>query len=157
MLAFNIRKLFIVLFTSYIAASCTTVDLYMESVSIPGHRWKGSFMPEFTFSIKDTASEYKLYFVIRHNEKYNYNNLWINLYSQPPGDTLRKVQYELQLATDEKGWLGTGMGDIYEHWIPLTENVTLKSGEYRFRIEHIMREDPLENVINVGLRVEKKD
>jgi gliding motility-associated lipoprotein GldH len=56
----------------------------------------------------------RFFFVIRHTEKYNYNNIWINLYSQPPGDTLHKAPYELQLATNEKGWLGTGMDDIYE-------------------------------------------
>jgi len=142
--------------TPVFIVSCTTTDLYEKTVSIPGHRWKADFIPEFTFNIKDTAAEYQLYFIIRHNEKYNYKNIWIALYYQPPGDTLHKESIELQLATDQKGWLGTGMGDIYEHRIPLLDRVSLKNGNYHFRIEQIMREDPLENVLNVGLRAEKK-
>ena len=30
-----------------------------------------------------------------------------------------KQLYEFQLATNEKGWLATGMDDIYEHRIKL--------------------------------------
>lgn len=139
-----------------IVASCTTIDLYEKNVVIPKHRWSSSFKPEFTFSITDTTASYQVFFVIRHTEKYNFNNIWINLYSQPPGDTMHKAKYELKLATNEKGWLGTGMDDIYEHRIPLTDPQALKAGTYKFKIEQIMREDPLENVLNAGIRVEKK-
>ncbi len=96
---------------------------------------------------------YQLFFVVRHTEKYNFNNIWINLYSQPPGDTLHKARYELQLATNEKGWLGTGMDDIYEHRIALTNPQPFKAGTYKFIIEQVMREDPLQHVLNGGIRV----
>lgn len=153
----QIKRLILLLVpcTLYLA-SCTTVDLYEKNVAISGQAWESSYMPEFTFTIKDTIASYQVFFVIRHNEKYNYNNIWINLYSQPPGDTLHKAPFELQLATNEKGWLASGMDDIYEHRIKLTEAVKLKAGSYTFRLENIMREDPLMNVLNVGLRVEKK-
>ncbi|NJO24548.1 MAG: gliding motility lipoprotein GldH [Bacteroidia bacterium] len=140
-----------------ILCGCSTADLYEKSISIPRHQWKSDFTPEFIFDIKDTTAGYQLFFIIRHTEKYNYKNIWVNFYYQPPGDTAYKEMKELQLATDKSGWLGTGMGDIYEHRILLTENIKLKAGEYHFRLEHIMREDPLENVLNVGLRVEKKN
>jgi gliding motility-associated lipoprotein GldH len=136
-------------------SSCTKIDLYEKDITIPGFRWKSNFQPEFTFNIKDTTSPYQLFLVLRHNEKYNFNNIWITLYSQPPGDTVHKASFELQLANNEK-WLGSGMDDIYEHRIKLTDPQYLKAGVYHFRIEQIMREDPLENVMNVGLRVEKK-
>jgi hypothetical protein len=48
------------------------------------------------------------------------------------------------------------MDDIYEHRIPLGEPQSLKAGTYTFSLEQIMREDPLEHVLNVGLRLEKK-
>jgi gliding motility-associated lipoprotein GldH len=152
----KLKTSYIVLLTSYLLSSCTTIDLYEKNVPVPGHNWKSSFQPEFTFSIKDTSSSYQVFFIIRHSEKYNYNNIWINLYSQPPGDTMHKVPYELQLATNEKGWLASGLDDIYEHRIKLTDEIRLKAGEYKLRIENIMREDPLMHVMSVGLRVEKK-
>ena len=138
-------------------ASCTTIDLYEKSVAIPGHAWNNSFKPSFTFTIKDTTVPYQFFLILRHNEKYNYNNIYINLNVQPPGkDSVQKKQLSpLTLATND-GWLGSGMDDIYEHRIPLGEPQTLKAGTYTFTIEQIMREDPLENVLNVGLRIEKK-
>ena len=50
------------------------------------------------------------------------------------------------------------MDDIYEHRILINRGQPLqfkKSGEYTFRLEHIMREEPLQYVMNVGIRVEK--
>jgi gliding motility-associated lipoprotein GldH len=144
-----------------IIVSCTTIDLYEKSVSIPNHSWKSSYKPSFTFSIKDTTSPYQLFLILRHNDKYNFNNIYINLVTKQPGaDTTQTARYDLRLATDNEGWLASGMDDIYEHRIPLTpvggRFLFKKPGEYTFSIEQIMRENPLNNVLNVGLRIEKK-
>jgi gliding motility-associated lipoprotein GldH len=137
--------------------SCTTIDLYEKTVPIPGHAWENSFRPSFEFTIQDTSSLYQLFLVLRHNEKYNYNNIYVNLYVKPPGqDSAIKVQRDLILATNEKGWKATGMDDIYDHRIPLGEPQTLKAGNYRFTVEQIMRENPLRNVFDAGIRIEKK-
>lgn len=140
--------------------SCDTINLFERTEAIPGHTWKSSFKPSFSFNIEDTASPYQIYIIFRHTGEYNYNNVWLNLYTQPPGDTVQKVQYELPLASKEKGWLGSAMGDIYEHRISITpsgQNLYFRrSGNYKFTLEHIMREDPLQKVLDVGIRLEKK-
>lgn len=152
----QIKALLIVQLASYILTSCTAVDLYEKTVSLPNHEWKGDYKPEFNFTISDTTSLYQVFFVIRHTEKYNYNNIWVNYYYQPPNDTLHKEAREFQLATNEKGWLATGMDDIYEHRIKLAPDAgKLKAGSYKFLLENIMREDPLKEILNVGIRVEK--
>ena len=141
-------------------SSCTTIDLYEKVEVIPDHEWNSSFKPAFTFTIKDTASPYQLFIILRHNNKYSFNNIWVTLHTKSPDGTIAKAQYELPLANNEKGWLGSGMDDLYDHRIALTppnQNFYFKKGgDYTFTIEHIMREDPLENVMNVGLRIEKK-
>jgi len=48
------------------------------------------------------------------------------------------------------------MDDVYEHRIKLGDPQTLKAGSYTFSLEQIMREDPLEHVYDVGIRIEKK-
>lgn len=149
--------IFVAYCSQLVAVSCTTIDLYEKSVSIPGHSWKNSFKPSFDFTIKDTSSSYQLFLILRHNDKYNFNNIYINLSAKLPGsDSVKKIRRDLTLATNEKGWLGSGMDDIYEHRIPLGDPERLKAGNYTFTIEQIMREDPLANVFNVGLRIEKK-
>ena len=141
--------------------SCTTTDLYEKSVSIPGHAWKNSYKPAFTFTIKDTASAYQVFLILRHNDKYSFNNIYVNLYAKQPGsDSATIARFDLPLGTNEEGWLGSGMDDIYEHRIALTppgnQTYFRKPGDYTFTVEQIMREDPLQNVLNVGIRVEKK-
>lgn len=156
------RIIFLLALYSLLAvSSCQTIDLYEKTASIPGHSWKSSFTPRFTFIIKDTASAYQLYVTFRHKDSYNYNNIYIRLRTKQPGqDSTQSALYDLKLGTDEAGWLGTGMDDIYEHRIPLTPAGTdfrfRKPGEYTFTIAQVMREDPLEQVMNVGLRIEKK-
>ena len=115
-----------------------------------------SFKPEISFEITDTISVYNIFAVVRHSDAYRYKNIWVNIYTQSPGDSLKKQKLDLKLATDDKGWLGSGMDDIYEHRILITDQpLPLKAGNYRFMLENIMREDPLEHVMNVGIRVEK--
>lgn len=139
--------------------SCTQINLYEKSTSIPGHAWQSSFKPSFDFDITDSSSLYKVFLVLRHNEKYHFNNIYVNLYIKGPGqDTATKIQRELPLAADGK-WKGTGMDDIYEHRIEvglLGETRTARPGRYQLQVEQIMREDPLQNVLDVGLRVEKQ-
>jgi len=162
---FSLKKivytLYFLLLIFTFTPSCTTIDLYEKNIAIPGHAWKSSFKPSFTFTIKDTATPYQLFLVFRHTEKYNYTNLYINLYSQSPGaEKPQVIQFDLPLVNSEKGWMATGMDDIYEHRILLTparkNSYFKKPGNYTFTVEQIMREDPLQNVLDVGLRIEKK-
>ena len=151
-----LRIFYFFLFTFYLLPSCTTIDRYEKTVPIPGHAWESSFRPSFDFTIKDTSSLYQPFLVLRHNEKYNYNNIYINLYVKGPGqDTVMKIQKNLQLAANEK-WTASGMDDIYEHRIVLGDPQPLKAGNYEFTVEQIMRENPLKNVFDVGIFVEKK-
>jgi gliding motility-associated lipoprotein GldH len=160
MLAPRIKLSLLLALCSFCIYSCQTIDLYEKNVAIPGHSWSSNFKPQFHFTITDTATPYRVFIVLRHNEQYNFNNIWLNLSIKVPGDTTQKVQYELPLASSDQGWMGTAMDDLYEHRISLTPNnqdfYFKKAGDYLFTIEQIMREDPLQNVYNVGLRIEKK-
>jgi gliding motility-associated lipoprotein GldH len=140
-----------------ILASCQTLDVFEKNVSIPNHEWSTSYKPEIEFEISDTTSFYNIYVVMRHTDAYRYKNIWMNVYTQIPGDTVNKQRLDLLLATDDRGWLGSGMDDIFEHRIRITsqpQRLTRK-GVYKFRLEQVMREDPLQYVMNVGVRVEK--
>jgi len=147
----------IVLFVLFVS-SCTTVGVFEKNVAIPGHAWSSNFKPEIQFEVSDTAARYNIYIVLRHSDAYRYKNIWVNVHTfYPSGDSTSQA-LDLTLATDEKGWLGSGMDDIFEHRIPITPPQNpqpLRAGTYRFVLENIMREDPLKHVMNVGIRLEK--
>jgi gliding motility-associated lipoprotein GldH len=138
--------------------ACAKIDVYEKNVSFKNHEWPSDLKPSVSFTVTDTASLYNLYLVLRHADAYNYNNIWINVYTKSPGDSAVRQPLDLQLANKE-GWLGNGMDDIFEHRIRINNApVQLKKpGEYVFTFENIMREDPLKHVLNVGFRIEKSN
>jgi gliding motility-associated lipoprotein GldH len=151
---------YFVLLTSYflLPASCTRVDVFEKNATIPKQVWSSRYKPEITFDIQDTISRYNIFIVIRHTDAYRYKNIWINVHTESPSGVTHNQPLNLQLATDSKGWLGSGMDDIFEHRILITPPQSperLGAGTYRFKLENIMREDPLKNVMNVGIRLEK--
>lgn len=149
---------FFFLLSVFLLNSCSRIDLFDKVVFLPKQEWTLANRPEITFDIKDTAASYKVYFLIRHTDAYRYNNIWIKLYSKLPGEkSERSDRYEIPLATDSR-WLGTGMDDIYDHRVLLYRNPVkfFKPGRYTLRLEQDMRVDPLDNVLNVGIRIEKQ-
>lgn len=140
--------------------ACTRPDgMYEKDIPLPSQQWAGTFRPSFTFNIsdKDTAYRYNVYIVIRHTDAYNYNNIWIRGSIRQPGDSvIRTDRYDLLLATNDRGWLGTGMEDIYEQRVMIQQSTKfIRPGEYALTLEQVMREDPLKHVLNIGVRVER--
>lgn len=134
-----------------------SIDVFEKNVTIPQQQWQSSFQPQITFRVTDTAANYNVYLVVRHTDAYNYNNIWIKVTVRQPGDLKSHSQrFNLTLATNEKGWMGSAMDDIYEDRVLVQPQTKFqKPGDYHFTLEQIMREDPLLHVMNVGVRVEK--
>ena len=134
-------------------------DVFEKNVAIPGQQWESSFRPviDFTIQPEDTSSRYNVYLVLRHTDAYNFNNIWIKATVLQPGDTtVHSERYDLLLATNDKGWLGSGMDDIYEHRVQIQQQTRFaRPGKYSITLEQIMREDPLKHILNVGVRIEK--
>jgi len=147
-----ILYLFLVLFIT----SCEPIQLYEQTTIYPTHDWSSKQINNYQFNITDTSSSYKIYFVIRHHNAYHYKNIWLQVNTQSPSDTVVTQTLNLQLADDQKGWLGVGMDDIFDQRIPINVTPTkLKLGLYQFSVHHTMREDPLLGILASGLRVEK--
>ncbi len=132
------------------------LNIYQKNISIPGYNWDYDFHPSFQFKITDTAARYNIFVTVRHTNAYPYSNLWLLIYSNYSGVKPKSKRVELPLADKEGRWLGSGMGDIYEHRIPIQENARFsKTGVYHFSFEQNMRLNPLPNIMSVGLRIEK--
>ncbi len=152
------KNLFLIntLLAMLIVLGCQTKQLYEQNTIYPNHSWPSRQANEYQFTIADTSAYYKVFFVIRHHNAYHYKNIWIQLNTTAPNDSVTKQSLNLNLADDEKGWLGTGMDDIFDQRIPVgTEPIKFKKGVYKFVLQHTMREDPLENILSTGIRVEK--
>lgn len=146
-----------VFWLSLVLSSCGNIDLFEKQDTIPRQEWYYNNVPEFKFNIRDTSSLYNIYVVVRHTDQYNYNNIWLQIGSKFPGDSMQYKKLNLKLGNDASGWEGIGMDDIYEVRAIITPGPVAfrKSGDYVFSIGQIMRDNPLLHILNIGLRVEK--
>lgn len=138
--------------------SCTQIEIFEKNTSIPQYKWQQSFAAKGDFVIADTTTPYSIYLVLRHTDAYQYNNIWLNVGLQPPGDTMHVQKINVTLGNDANGWEGSGMNDIWELRTLLNGDARRfkQAGKYSFSISQIMRDNPLLNIMSVGLRIEKK-
>ena len=150
-----LKYIFILVF-SFAFACCQTIDVFEKTTTFSTHQWKSNEKLSFNFEIKDTVSLYNIYFVLRHEDAYSYNNIWLNLTEKNPAESVT-VRREFILGNNNmQRWLGSGMDDIFEHRILINPQPRpLRKGTYTFTLEQDMREDPLEHILNAGIRVEK--
>jgi gliding motility-associated lipoprotein GldH len=152
MKCFN-SKIFVL--AAFLFVSCNTIDVYEKIAGIPKHEWSSNNRLSFDFTVTDTIAYYNIYLVLRHTESYHFNNIWINFTSAVPGQQPQTQRLNLSLANANR-WLGSSLDDIIEQRVPLFSQPTrLSKGNYKFSLQQIMREDPLQNVLNAGVRVEK--
>ena len=153
----KLKNFFVVLIVPLVFASCIKAGLFEKQAAVPSQQWYYDNVPQFTFHIDDTTSLYNVFVTIRHTDLYEYNNLWLRIGLKTPLDSFNYQNVNVVLATDSKGWEGTGMDDIFEvrKSISAAPFSFKKSGDYTFSIKQIMREDPLKHILNIGIRVEK--
>lgn len=138
--------------------SCKQIDVFEKDTVIPNYKWESDFTIKGSFKINDTLSAYSIYLVIRHTDAYKYNNIWLSVGLQPPGDSLITQKLNLTLGDDANGWEGSGMNDIWEVRKLLNGQPRRfkKAGIYNFTISQIMRDNPLGGIMNAGIRLEKQ-
>jgi gliding motility-associated lipoprotein GldH len=151
------RSLFFLMACMVFSACNWTTGVFEKNTAFPEQEWSSSVKPDIAFDISDTVSLYNIYIVVRHTDAYHFNNMYVRATVKEPGaSNTRTGDYDLQLATNGKGWIGTAMDDIYDARLLIQPKTRFsKQGTYRIMIEQLMREDPLKCVLSAGLRVER--
>lgn len=137
--------------------SCTNVAVYEKNQSIPGRSWTYEIKPQFEVHIDDNKPLYNVYINLRHSNEYNFSNIFVLLHEK--GTSLVDTAYrkEITLAQLDGRWLGNSAGSLYEIQYLAKENFVFPdTGIYTFAIEQNMRENPLKDIVDVGIKVVKQ-
>jgi len=157
--AFKISYLLPLLLIAITFGSCTDKNAIIdENIEIANHNWIYGNLVKFDVKIDDPAIAYNLYFNLRVTADYRYSNIFILLHQRGPGikDTANRMEFKLADANGE--WYGTGSGNLYSYQMMFLSAYRFPAkGIYHFAIEQNMRDNPLHEVSDVGLRVEKDD
>ncbi len=152
------KQLALVVVMALVLAGCDTNAVYKEYTDIEDGKWSIKNAPSFTFEIKDASIPYNIYYNLRNSLSYGYYNLYLTRYLRDStGRELESRLDELILMDPKTGKPnGDGVGDIFDHKFLMKRNYRFpKPGQYTMQIRQYMRQDPLLNVISVGITVEK--
>lgn len=113
---------------------------------------------KYTIYVDDFNSEIEI--GIRYQESYPYRDIWLEV-SHNTKDTLTYVTDTLQLfLVDEAGnKTGNGLCGLYQCDLPYKASIPIRTeGSARtFRIVHIMTDNPLTGISDIGIRLRKPE
>lgn len=150
-----IRRLKHILFFICMSAgiiSCRQVDVHEKITTVPAHKWIKKKSIQTSFDIPADTIVRGIYCIIRHTEKYPYNNLLATLVIK---DTAHKkidsINVNLPLTDAHQNWRGNKMDDLHDHKIFIQKPLALKRGRIYFIWKHDMPEDTLSEILNIGI------
>jgi len=152
-------KKVMVLFVMALAVfSCDTNAVYSAYEDIEDGKWYVKNAPSFTFEIDDATIPYNIYYNLRNSLSYGYYNLYLTRYLRDAGGREIESRLDELILLDPKTGKpnGDGLGDLFDHKFLMKRNYRFpKPGRYTMQIRQYMRQDPLLNIMSVGITVEK--
>ncbi|MDF3077832.1 MAG: gldH [Sphingobacteriaceae bacterium] len=136
-------------------ASCNDNAVVDTNQVVSGYKWSYINKIKIPVKIEDNSKAYKLFLNLRHTADYKYSNIFVLIHQSGPGMKPETIRKEFQLAYPDGEWLGKGSGDLYTYQLPFKENYKFPAtGTYTFSFEQNMRDNPLQEISDVGMRVE---
>lgn len=143
---------------AWLTLGCDTNAIYKEYTDFEDGKWYIKDAPSFTFEVEDASIPYNIYYNLRNSLSYGYYNLYLTRYLRDAsGKELESRLDELLLMDPKTGKPnGDGLGDLFDHKVLMKRNYRFpKPGKYTLQIRQYMRQDPLLNILSVGVTVEK--
>jgi len=138
-------------------SACNNHAIYDKSITIKNREWFYDQKPQFEVQVNDSTLKYNIYINLRHTNEYDYSNLYLLIHEK--GSKLQDTTYrkEIKLAELDGKWIGKSAASLYEVEYLAKENYTFPdTGKYTFTLEQNMRENPLKNIVDIGIKVINK-
>jgi len=155
----KINIFFLTVFFVSVLCSCNDENRVFESnQNIEEAGWTYDNSVVFEAEILDTTAQYNLYVNIRHTKNYEYSNLWMKILTTIPGEEPIETPVNLPIANADGKWFGSGLASVLSVKLIIQEKAILpKIGKYKFELIQNMRVDPVEDILDVGLIIEKSE
>mgnify|MGYP001598097461 FL=1 len=136
--------------------ACDSNLVYEENLKIEQGIWNRAQNAQFLFEVEDSTQAHNFYINFRHAGDYPYKNLYLFTRIKSPNGKIAKDTAQMILADNKGRWMGKSIGDIYDYQFKFKEQFKFpETGEYLVEIEQAMRDERLDNVTDIGIRVEK--
>lgn len=144
---------FIVIIFAY---ACNTGALYEKNLHLESGIWNVENKLSFVVNIQDSILPHDFYLNIRHNDDYEFSNLFLFIDTYYPTSEYTRDTIEILLADASGKWYGEGFGELKEIRVLLKKGVSFpSSGDYTFSFAQAMRTKDLNGIEDFGIRIEK--
>jgi gliding motility-associated lipoprotein GldH len=128
-----------------------------QNIRVDAAGWNYNKELVFTTDIADTSSLFDIFINVRNNTEYPYSNLILFFTTEFPDGRLFKDTVECILADRTGKWTGSGFGNIKSNSFHFRKDVWFpQEGEHNFYISQGMREEFLQGIHDIGIRIERK-
>lgn len=128
--------------------SCQENTLYHSYQPVDATGWsKNDTLVYALDSTLNGKESYAFQIGIRHKDSYPYRDLWLKINE----DTLH-----LYLADSIGQWKGKGIGDLRQLQFPVTLPMEPEDSLREFRIHHLMKDEPLSGISDIGIAIQKR-
>ena len=156
MVAAQQLKIWMAILVSLVVVSCGKSPMYSKTHEFQNGVWSSGAMPAFEFDAKDSTKAYDLSFLLRINNEYDFQNIWILMHTDKPDGSFSTDTVNLMLSDERGKWLGKKSGAVYSYQAMFgREHFFKPSGKYKIRMEHAVMETNLRGVLDLSLLVEE--
>jgi gliding motility-associated lipoprotein GldH len=139
-------------------SSCDKTRVYEENKDLPNRQWFIDSIIVFDIDLKENEDPLNICFTVRNTVDYPFCNLYVRYYLEDSlGKQIASHQTEMTLMDPKTGKpYGKGLTDIYSHVFVAENDFKFPyKGKYRIRLKQYMRENPLKELVSIGVRLEK--
>ncbi|MEL7251084.1 MAG: gliding motility lipoprotein GldH [Bacteroidota bacterium] len=139
-----------------VLASCGPNFVHESALEIPETGWTYQDSLTAQFEIEDSLTIYNLHLLLEHDERFPFQNFYVQVHTKfPDGQRLSEL-VSLELANKVGRWLGECSSTTCQLDIPIQEGAYFNQiGEYQITIEQYSRRNPLPGVLEIGFAVEE--
>jgi gliding motility-associated lipoprotein GldH len=149
---FNACLLFAI---SLLVYTCVNINMYEQNIAIDHSSWPAGKILRYEYNSADTITTKALSIGLRHTGLYQYSNIYLFITTIAPNGKSIKDTVDYTLVNDQGKWIGSGIGDICDLRLAYKHKARFgQQGKYIFYIQHGMRENILNGIIDIGIRIE---
>lgn len=150
-------RVYLIIFLASLAiVGCNSKVLINDKADLPESGWTYDNIPSFPFEIIDTSICYNVNVNLQITDDYLYRNIYLLVHLRDPDGKDVTNRVELDLATVDGKWTGSGSGNNKSYNLPISKDLCLKkTGRYVIGFEQNMRDTILQNVQYVGTSISK--
>ena len=137
--------------------SCNPNVIYREyNKDFSTLQWEKGKKLEFTPEIKDISQSYKFTLAFRHVNGFQFKDMSVRITETTPSGKTSSKDYTIHVMKNDHEYLSDCTGDICDlESVIESDKKYNEAGKYLYIIEQTMPVDPLPNVMEFGIILEK--